>query len=87
MARVATPIDTRPVDTRLGPYLVDTIAATGALDEAIGALTFAYEAVCQEAGRNQTLAHAFCCMRLVINCLDNLRDTMSEAEAVEVRHG
>jgi hypothetical protein len=76
-----------PVEPKLRPYLVDTIAATGALDEAIGALTFAYEAVCHEAGRNQTLAHAFCCMRLVINSLDNLRDTLSEAESVEVDHG
>lgn len=86
MARIATPIDTRPIDTRLGPYLVDTIAATCTLDEAIGALTLAYEAVNREAGTNQTLGHAFGCMRLAIESLDTLRDTLSEAESVEVAH-
>jgi hypothetical protein len=55
-------MDTRPIDTRLGPYLVNTTAATAALDEALGALTLAYEAVCREAGTNQMLAHAFCSM-------------------------
>ena len=80
-------MDTRPMDTRLGPYLVDTVAATGALDEAIGALTLAYEVVSREAGRNQMLAHAFCSMKLAINSLDELRDTLSEAESVEVAHG
>jgi hypothetical protein len=72
---------------RLGPYLVDTIDATCTLDEAIGALSLAYDAVIREAGANQTLAHAFGSMRLSINCLNNLRGTLLEAEAVEVAHG
>ncbi len=80
-------LDTRPIDTRMGPYLVDTTAATSTLDEAIGALTLAYEVVCREAGRNQMLSHAFCSMRLAINSLDVLRDTLSEAQSVEVAHG
>lgn len=84
MARIATRIDIRPIDTRLGPYLVDTIASTCTLDEAIGALTLAYEAVFHESGTNQTLAHAFGCIRLAIESLDTLRDTLSEAESVEV---
>jgi hypothetical protein len=87
MARIATRIDTRPIDTRMGPHLVDTIAATCTLDEAIGALTLAYEAVFHEAEGNQMLAHAFGCMRLAIESLDVLRDTLSEAESVEVAHG
>ena len=74
-------------DTRLGPYLVDTMAATGTLDEAIGALTLAFEAVCQEAGTNETLSHAFGCMRLVIESLGQLRDKLSEAPAAEAPHG
>jgi hypothetical protein len=48
----------------------------------IGALTLAYEAVLREAGRNQTLGHAFGSMRLAINSLDKLGDTLSEAESV-----
>ncbi|HEV7611430.1 MAG TPA: hypothetical protein VGO37_06115 [Steroidobacteraceae bacterium] len=86
MARVATRIDTRPHATRVGPYLVDTIAATCTLDEAIGALTLAYEAVNREAGTNQTLGHAFGCIRLAIESLDTLRDTLSEAASAEVSH-
>jgi hypothetical protein len=73
--------------TRLGPYLVDTIAATCALDEAIGALTLAEEAVFREARRSDTLSHAFGCMRLALKSLDALRDTLSEAKSVEVAHG
>jgi hypothetical protein len=76
-----------PINTRLGPYLVDTIAATCTLDEAIGALTLAFEAVCREAGTNQTLAHAFGCIRQSIASLDTLRDTLSEAESAGVAHG
>jgi hypothetical protein len=64
--KVTSSFDNRPIDSRLGPYLVDTIAATATLDETIGALTLAYDAMCREAGRNETLAHAFCSMRLVI---------------------
>jgi hypothetical protein len=60
---------------------------TCTLDEAIGALTLAYEAVNSEAGTNQTLGHAFGCMRLAIDSLDTLRDTLSEAECAEVAHG
>jgi len=84
---IFTSMDTRPTDTRLGPYLVDTVVATGALDEAIGALTLAYEVVCHEAGRNRMLAHVFCSMRLAIDRLEELRDTLSEAQSVEVSHG
>jgi hypothetical protein len=80
-------LDTRPINTRMGPYLVDTLAATGTLDEAIGALTLAYEAVLREAGTNQTLSHAFGCIRQSIVSLDTLRDTLSEAKSVEVTHG
>jgi hypothetical protein len=85
--RATTRIDNPPVDTRLRPYLVDTIAATGTLDEAIGALTLAFETVLREAGTNEALSHAFGCMRLVIESLDKLRDRLSEAESVEVSHG
>ncbi|HMH29058.1 MAG TPA: hypothetical protein VK580_10760 [Steroidobacteraceae bacterium] len=74
-------------DTRLGPYLVDTMAATGTLDEAIGALTLAHDAVFKEAGMNQTLAHAFSTMRLAINKLDELRDTISDAMPAEATNG
>ena len=80
-------LDRRPTDTRMGPYLIDTIAATCALDEAIGALTLAYEAVLREAEGNQTLAHTFGCMNLAIERLDTLRDTLAEAKSVEVAHG
>jgi hypothetical protein len=79
-------IDPRPTDTRMGPYLVDTGAATETLDNAIGALTLAYEAVSAETGTNQTLGHAFCAMALAIKTLDVLRDTLSEAKSVEVGH-
>jgi hypothetical protein len=79
-------IDPRPTDTRMGPYLVDTGAATETLDNAIGALTLAYEAVSAETGTNQTLGHAFCAMALAIKTLDVLRDTLSEAKSVEVVH-
>ena len=72
------------INTRLGPYLVDTTAATVALDESIGALTLAYEAVFRESGTNQMLAHAFSCMNLAIARLDKLRDTLSDAKSVEV---
>lgn len=71
-------------DHRLGPYLVDGTAATCTLDEAIGALTLAYEAVNLEAGTNETLSHAFGCIRLAIGSLDTLRDTLSEAEPADV---
>ena len=84
MARATARIDTRPIDARMGPYLVDTTAATCALDEAIGALTLAYEAVLQEAGSDLTLTHAYGCMRLAIESLDALRDTLSEAKTAEI---
>ncbi len=86
MAKIAAPIDVRPIDIRLGPYLVDTIAATCTLDEAIGALTLGYEAVNLEAGTNETLSHAFGCIRLAIQSLDTLRDTLSDAKSVEAAH-
>lgn len=81
MAKILTPIN-----PRLGPYLVDRTAATCTLDEAIGALTLAYEAVFSEAGTNETLSHAFGCIRLAIQSLDTLRDTLSEAESAEVAY-
>jgi hypothetical protein len=80
-------IAARPTHTRMGPYLVDTSAATETLDNAIGALTLAYEAVSHEAGTNETLSHSFCAMALAIKTLDVLRDTLSEAKSVEVAHG
>ena len=82
-----TSMDTRPTDTRLGPYLIDTAVATGTLDEAIGALTLAYEVVLNESGTNQMLSHAFCSMKLAIDRLDELRETLAEAKSVEVAHG
>jgi hypothetical protein len=48
-------IDPRPTDTRMGPYLVDTGAATETLDNAIGALALACDAVSGETGTKRNL--------------------------------
>jgi hypothetical protein len=72
----------RPTTDRVGPHLLDKNGAVCVLDEAIGALTLAYETVEKESGTNQALAHAFCSMRLAIVRLDELRNTLAEAREV-----
>ena len=67
-------------DTCTQLQLVNGPDATETLDEAIGALNLAFDAVLGEAGPNQTLSCAFSCMALAIKSLKDLRGTMAAAK-------
>ncbi len=58
---------------------IDTGDAVLTLDEGMGALWLAHEAVFEEAGTNKNLGAAFASIALSLRSLDVLRDSLADA--------